>query len=155
MQPSSTHQQSPAFRNSVRSHLIPCSCFGKVTPFLRFKICVFHILRIMIYFKVLLWCSNRKVFLLLMSDLSKLPNTTASRFTGAHRREQGAEHRFLFRPPKEQWPLLACSQCFLYCTVQHFVCSIKHFQAYISKARSWPRTSVWMLQPGARCGQPS
>lgn len=71
-------------------------------------------------------------------------------------REQNTDSRSCSqRPSEELSPQLACSQCFLCYLVtsplfHHFECFIKHFQAYISKAWSWPRTSLWLLQSGAR-----
>lgn len=138
---------------SVRTNLIPYSCFGKVSPFLRCK--VTH------------WSQNNDLFqssLVQQSWKFFLVNVwfiwTAkynSRFIGAHRREQGAELRFLFLflkgLLKELSPLLACTQCFT--TLLHpVVPTLWVFHLTVSslhsKAWSWPRTSLWMLQSGLR-----
>lgn len=53
--------------------------------------------------------------MLLITDLSELANVTVSRFIGAHRIEQEAEHRLMLMFQKafeELLLLLCCSQCF-------------------------------------------
>lgn len=90
---------------------------------------------------------SRKFFLLLIAVLSELANVTVSRFIGAHRIEQEAEHRvmLMFQKAFKKLFLLLCgSHCFskLHCyihVVGNTLCFIKHFQTYISKAGLWKR----------------